>query len=44
MPIAITALNSEAIERRGPTDTLDVIRRVSNLQANNVTGLGSASV
>lgn len=43
VPIALTALSSDQLQRRGITQTLDLIRAVPNLQGSTNTGIGSAN-
>ena len=43
VPIAITALTSNEIERRQITRTIDLLGYIPNLEGHNNTGLGSAN-
>jgi len=43
VPISVTALSAEDIDRRQITNTLDVISKVPNLVGSNNVGLGSAT-
>ena len=43
VPISVTALSAEAIDRQQITNTLDVISKVPNLVGSNNVGLGSAT-
>ncbi|MBL8644534.1 MAG: TonB-dependent receptor [Rhodospirillaceae bacterium] len=44
VPIALTAITAQELERRQITRTLDLIQHIPNLNGNNNTGLGSANV
>jgi len=44
VPVAVTAYNSEQLERLQVTETLDITRLVPNFIGQNNTGLGTANV
>jgi iron complex outermembrane receptor protein len=44
VPIAITAITAQELERRQITRTVDLVQHIPNLNGNNNTGLGSANV